>query len=163
MGICDVPGRGQESVSALPEMPRGQNRVVGYVPGVFDMFHVGHLNILRHARSNCDYLIAGVVSDEKAVSVKGQGPVIPLSERLEIVSSCRFVDEAVAEQTTKLNMWRDLQFHRIFKGDDWRGTPKGQELEDSFRPVGVEVVYFPYTAHTSSTILRGVLERLVAS
>ena len=137
---------------------------VGYVPGVFDMFHVGHVNILSRAREHCDHVIAGVVSDEKAMASKGQAPVVPLAERMEILRHCRLVDEVVAEEVpTKLEMWHQLGFHVIFKGDDWRGTPKGDELEASFATVGVEVVYFPYTVHTSSTLLRGALERFVAS
>ncbi|ANS79784.1 Glycerol-3-phosphate cytidylyltransferase [Serinicoccus hydrothermalis] len=137
---------------------------VGYVPGVFDMFHVGHLNILRHARAHCDMLIAGAVSDEKAAAVKGRRPIIPLAERLEILSHCSLVDRVVAEEVpTKFEMWEDLRFDVIFKGDDWRGTPKGAELEATFAAVGVDVVYFPYTVHTSSSLLRGVLERAAAS
>ena len=134
---------------------------IGYAPGVFDLFHVGHLNILRHAKSRCDYLIAGVVSDEMAERAKGRRPVIPLAERLEIVRSITFVDEAVAEVLPdKIDTWRGVYFDVIFKGGDWRGTPKGDKLERDFAAVGVEVVYLPYTEHTSSTILRGVLEQL---
>lgn len=137
---------------------------VGYVPGVFDMFHVGHLNILRHARVHCDVLIAGAVTDEKAASVKGRAPIIPLAERLEILGHCNLVDRVVAEDVpTKLEMWERLRFDVIFKGDDWRGTPKGADLEATFATVGVDVVYFPYTVHTSSSLLRGVLERAAAS
>ena len=131
---------------------------VGYAPGVYDLFHVGHLNILRHARSRCDHLIAGVVSDEMALMAKGRRPVVPLAERLEIVRSIRFVDEAVAETVpSKLDTWRQTPFDILFKGDDWRGTDKGNRLEADFATVGVEVVYFPYTVHTSSTLLRQVL------
>jgi glycerol-3-phosphate cytidylyltransferase len=129
--------------------------VVGYAPGVYDMFHIGHLNILRRARLDCDYLIAGVVTDETAESAKGRRPVVPLSERLEIVSAIRFVDEAVADEfVDKFAMWEKLKFDVIFKGDDWRGTPKGDRMEADFASVGVRVSYFPYTGHTSSTILR---------
>ncbi len=136
---------------------------VGYVPGVFDMFHVGHLNILRNARLACDHLIAGVVSDERAAVVKGQDPVVPQAERLEIVSSVRFVDEAVLEDVSeKVAMWERLHFDVIVKGDDWRGTPKGDKLEQDFAPLGVEVVYLPYTVHTSSTMLRQVLDGRLA-
>lgn len=132
--------------------------VIGYVPGVFDMFHIGHLNILRHARRHCDYLIAGVVSDENAAAAKGRMPIVPLIERLEIVGQCKLVDRAVAESVpSKLEMWESLKFHVIFKGDDWRGTSKGEALESMFRQVGVDVVYFPYTIHTSSSILRNAL------
>jgi glycerol-3-phosphate cytidylyltransferase len=131
---------------------------IGYAPGVYDMFHIGHLNILRKSRLACDYLIAGVVSDDLSRRAKGKSPVIPLAERLEIVRSIRYVDEAVAEDVpTKLEMWQRLQFDVIIKGDDWRGTDKGNRLEREFAEVGVEVFYLPYTVHTSSTMLRQAL------
>ena len=134
---------------------------VGYAAGAFDLFHIGHLNILKHAKSECDYLIAGVVSDEMLQLTKGITPVIPLAERLEIVQSIRFVDQAVAEVVPdKLDTWRELRFDVFFKGDDWRGTEKGRRLEREFGEVGVEVVYFPYTVTTSSTALRRALEVL---
>ncbi|MEU4683077.1 adenylyltransferase/cytidyltransferase family protein [Streptomyces xinghaiensis] len=134
---------------------------VGYAPGVYDLFHVGHLNILRHARARCDYLIAGVVSDEMAELAKGRTPVVPLVERLEIIRSIRFVDAAFVETVPdKLETWQQVRFDKIFKGDDWRGTPKGDQLEQDFATVGVEVVYFPYTVHTSSTQLRRALDTL---
>lgn len=136
---------------------------VGYVPGVFDMFHVGHLNILRNARLACDYLIAGVVSDDRAQAAKGKAPIVPLAERLEIVRSVRYVDDAVVEDTAeKLEMWERLRFDVIVKGDDWRGTAKGSKLERDFAGVGVGVVYLPYTVHTSSTMLRSALNVRVA-
>jgi glycerol-3-phosphate cytidylyltransferase len=132
--------------------------VVGYAPGVYDMFHVGHLNLLRRARLGCDYLIAGVVTDEAVEVIKGQRPVVPLFERMEIVQSLRFVDEAVPDDTVdKFEMWERLRFDVIFKGDDWRGTPKGDRMEAAFSEVGVAVSYFPYTATTSSTMLRRLL------
>jgi glycerol-3-phosphate cytidylyltransferase len=138
-------------------------RRVGYVPGVFDMFHVGHLNILRNARLACDHLIAGVVSDERAADAKGRPPIVPVAERLEIVRAMRYVDEAVVEDVPeKLQMWERLHFDVIIKGDDWRGTAKGDKLERDFATVGVEVVYLPYTMHTSSTMLRQVLDARLA-
>ncbi|MFE4950638.1 adenylyltransferase/cytidyltransferase family protein [Leifsonia sp. NPDC056665] len=134
---------------------------VGYAAGAFDLFHIGHLNILKHAKSQCDYLIAGVVSDEMLRLTKGVDPVIPLAERIEIVRHIAYVDEAVAETVPdKLDMWRDLRFDVFFKGDDWRGTEKGLRLEREFAAVGVEVVYFPYTMTTSSTQLRKALAAL---
>lgn len=136
-------------------------RRVGYAAGAFDLFHIGHLNILKHAKSQCDYLIAGVVSDEMLRQVKGIDPFIPLAERLEIVRNIGFVDEAVAETVPdKLDTWRELRFDVFFKGDDWRGTEKGLRLEREFAAVGVEVVYFPYTMTTSSTQLRRALAAL---
>lgn len=134
---------------------------VGYAAGAFDLFHIGHLNILKHAKSECDYLIAGVVSDEMLRLTKGVDPVIPLAERIEIVRHIAYVDEAVAETVPdKLDMWRELHFDVFFKGDDWRGTEKGLRLEREFAAVGVEVVYFPYTMTTSSTQLRKALAAL---
>ncbi len=137
---------------------------IGYAAGAFDLFHVGHLNILKHAKRNCDHLIAGVVSDEMLLETKGITPVIPFAERLEIVRNIRFVDEVHAEVVpNKLDTWRELQFNVFFKGDDWRGTEKGMRLEREFAAVGVEVVYFPYTMTTSSTKLRNTLDVIMAN
>lgn len=133
----------------------------GYAPGVYDLFHIGHLNILRLARQHCDRLIVGVVSDEMAELAKGRRPVIPVQERIEIVRALRIVDEAIIETVPdKVETWRSTPFDVIFKGDDWRGTPKGERLERAFAPLGVEVVYFPYTVHTSSSLLRAALDEL---
>lgn len=133
-------------------------RVIGYAPGAYDLFHIGHLNLLRHAAEHCDHLIAGVVSDEMLVLTKGRAPMVPLAERLEIVRSLRIVDEVHAEVVPdKLDTWRAVRFDVIFKGDDWRGTAKGRRLEEDFGAVGVGVRYFPYTMHTSSTALRRAL------
>jgi glycerol-3-phosphate cytidylyltransferase len=134
---------------------------IGYAAGAFDLFHIGHLNILRLAKRNCDFLIAGVVSDELCQLRKGRKPIVPLVERLEIVSEVGYVDRAVPETVPdKLEAWKTLRFDVFFKGDDWRGTPKGIRLERAFAAVGVEVVYFPYTVHTSSSVLRRALETL---
>jgi glycerol-3-phosphate cytidylyltransferase len=142
----------------------GEGRpVVGYAPGAYDLFHIGHLNILKHAAENCDWLVVGVVSDEMLALAKGRAPVIPLAERMEIVRNLRFVDQVHAEVVPdKLDTWREVGFDVIFKGDDWRGTPKGDKLERDFAAVGVEVRYFPYTVHTSSTLLRKALAAIDA-
>ena len=133
--------------------------VIGYAPGAYDLFHVGHLIVLRQARERCDVLVAGVVADEICELTKGVRPFVPLEERLEIVRSVGIVDQVYAETTTdKRDAWQDVRFHRIFKGDDWRGTPKGLALEQRLGAVGVEVVYFPYTMHTSSTMLRRAVQ-----
>lgn len=135
--------------------------VIGYAPGVYDLFHVGHLNILKHAKSRCDVLIAGVVSDEMSVQAKGIAPFIPVAERVEIVRHIDYVDQVHIETVPdKLDTWRKLRFDVIFKGDDWRGRPKGEKLERDFASVGVGVVYFPYTVHTSSSQLRRALTEL---
>jgi glycerol-3-phosphate cytidylyltransferase len=136
------------------------DRRIAYAPGVYDLFHIGHLNILRNAKERCDHLIAGVVTDDLARKAKGIEPVVPLDERLAIVASIRFVDEAVAEDLPhKLDMWERLRFNAIVKGDDWKGTDRGDKLEADFAAVGVEVIYLPYTEQTSSTMLRRVLQR----
>lgn len=134
---------------------------IGYAAGAFDLFHVGHLNILKQAKSQCDFLIAGVVSDEMLKLNKGITPVVPLAERLEIVRNIHVVDQAYAEDVAdKLDVWRELKFDVFFKGDDWRGTEKGLRLERAFAEVGVEVVYFPYLKTTSSTVLRRALDNV---
>jgi glycerol-3-phosphate cytidylyltransferase len=143
-----------------PEFESRRPRI-GYAGGAFDLFHVGHLNILRHAKSQCDYLIAGVVADDILERTKGARPVVPLAERLEIVRHIDFVDEVIAEtELEKLDMWRKRPFDIYFKGDDWKGSEKGLRLERDFAEVGVEVVYFPYTVATSSTVLRRALHAL---
>ncbi|WP_433677653.1 adenylyltransferase/cytidyltransferase family protein [Microbacterium gorillae] len=134
---------------------------IGYAAGAWDLFHIGHLNILRHARENCDRLIVGVVDDAMLLRAKGRTPIVPTAERAEIVRSLSIVDAVFIEtQPDKVETWREVGFTHFFKGDDWRGTRKGVQLEQSFRAVGVEVVYFPYTTHTSSTRLRTALELL---
>ena len=146
-----------------PGTPTRPGFRVGYAAGAFDLFHVGHLNILRQARQHCDHLIAGVVSDELIARTKGHRPVVSLAERMEIVEHIRYVDQVHAEVLLdKLDTWQELRFDVFFKGDDWKGTPRGERLEREFAAVGVEVVYFPYTVHTSSTQLRAALEVLTA-
>jgi glycerol-3-phosphate cytidylyltransferase len=137
---------------------------VGYAPGIFDLFHVGHLNIFRESRQFCDELVVGVLTDEMAQRTKGITPVVPFEERLELVSAVRFVDRAVAEDVPhKLEMWERLRFDVIIKGDDWRGTDKGDKLEADFAEVGVDVAYLPYTQRTSSSMLRAVLQEVLDS
>jgi glycerol-3-phosphate cytidylyltransferase len=132
--------------------------VVGYVPGAWDMFHIGHLNILLRARRECDRLIVGVVTDDALFAAKNKFPVIPLAERIEVVSHFDVVDDVVVDfSSNKLDVWRRVGFDVLFKGDDWRGTPKGDKLEADMASVGVDVRYFPYTVHTSSTRLRAML------
>lgn len=129
--------------------------VIGYTTGVFDMFHVGHLNVLRRARSQCDHLIVGVTTDELATARKGKTPIVPFLERMEIVQNLRYVDDVVPQASMdKLEAWRNLKFDVMFVGDDWRGSAAWTALEQQFSKVGVGIVYFPYTPHTSSTILR---------
>ncbi|QJS20424.1 adenylyltransferase/cytidyltransferase family protein [Turicibacter sanguinis] len=133
---------------------------VGYTTGVFDMFHVGHLNILKRAKEQCEYLIVGVSTDELVMGYKHKLPIIPFEERAEIVQSIEFVDLVVAQKSRdKIAAQHKLQFDVMFVGDDWKGKPLFMEVEKEFKRIGVDVVYFPYTKNTSSTILR---EKLMA-
>ena len=134
--------------------------IVGYTSGVYDLFHIGHLNILRNARSMCDKLIVGVTTDE-LVSYKNKRAVIPFHERLEIIRSNQFVDAVVPqEDMNKFKTWEKLKFDVMFVGDDWYKSEKWQDLESQFDEVGVRIVYFPYTKGISSTLLNDTLLKL---
>jgi glycerol-3-phosphate cytidylyltransferase len=131
---------------------------VGYTTGVYDLFHIGHLNLLKRAKEKCDFLIVGVTTDEETLRIKNKNPIIPFKERIDIVSSIRYVDKAVPESNTnKLLAWEELKFDAIFKGDDWKGTPKWKKYEEEFPKRGVDVVYFSYTKNTSSTLITKIL------
>ena len=128
---------------------------VGYTTGVFDMFHIGHLNILKRAKEQCEYLIVGVSTDELVKNYKNKTPIIPFEERAEIVRSLECVDEVVVQTNMdKFEAWRDYKFDVMFHGDDWKNSSMWQKYEKQFKEVGVDIVYFPYTKDTSSTILR---------
>ncbi len=135
--------------------------VVGYTTGVFDLFHIGHLNILKNAKSLCDYLIVGVTTDEITEIMKGKLPIIPYQERYLIVDAIKYVDKVVPKSTThNKDAWDECKFDVMIKGDDWKGTEKGRELEDEMFQIGVVVKYLPYTKDTSSTILREAISKL---
>lgn len=134
---------------------------IGYTTGVFDLFHIGHLNILKRAKLECDYLIVGITTDELALSAKNKKPVIPFPERMEIIESIKFVDEVVPQTNyDKIEAWNNLKFDLMFVGNDWKGTEKWNQIEKDFNKCGVEIIYFSYTSHTSSTILRDVLDKI---
>jgi glycerol-3-phosphate cytidylyltransferase len=136
-------------------------KIIGYTSGVFDLFHIGHLNILRNAKSMCDHLIVGVTTDELVEQRKQKRPIIPFSERVEIVQAISFVGTAVAEDSfDKMLAWKRYRFDVTFKGSDWQGTDLWIQLEKDFAAVGVRVVYFPYTQDTSSTIIRETLRMI---
>lgn len=134
--------------------------IVGYTAGVYDLFHIGHLNLLKNAKGLCDKLVVGVSTD-KLVEYKHKHPVIPFEERIEIVRSIKYVDAAVPqEELDKFKMWERLKFDVLFVGDDWLNHPRWNEMEEKFKAVGVKIVYFPYTKGTSSTILNETLTKL---
>lgn len=132
--------------------------IKGYLTGVFDLFHIGHLNIIKNARDRCDYLIVGVTTDELCTTEKGKEPIIGFEERIQIISSLRYVDQVVPQSSyDKMQAWKAYSFHRIFVGDDWKGSERWNKLEQQFQSVGVDIVYFPYTKSTSSTKIRRII------
>lgn len=135
---------------------------IGYTTGVFDLFHIGHLNLLKRAKEQCNYLIVGVSSDE-LVSYKNKRAVIPFKERIEIVQAIKYVDSAVPQlNMDKMKAWEKYKFDVMFVGDDWKNTEKWNKFEDDFKHVGVDIVYFPYTRTISSTLLNETLLKLRA-
>lgn len=132
--------------------------VIGYTTGVFDMFHIGHLNILRRAKEQCDYLIVGVSTDELVQKVKNKTPIISFDNRCAIVGAIRYVDQVVPqEDKNKFGAWEKYHFNKMFVGSDWQSTPQWIEYEKQFGHVGVEIVYFPHTDGISSTLLRELI------
>lgn len=134
---------------------------VGYTTGVYDMFHIGHLNILKNAKEQCEHLIVGVTTDE-LVSYKNKKAIIPHEERMAIVESIKYVDQVVPQESMdKMVAWEEYKFDVMFVGSDWKGTDKWNEFERQFNQVGVNIEYFPYTKGTSSTKLRNVLDKIM--
>lgn len=139
-------------------------KIVGYTTGVFDMFHIGHLHLLKKARNRCDYLIVGVSTDELVESYKKKTPIIPFEHRLEIVSSLKFVDEVVAvTHRDKKQSYLDVGYDVLFVGDDWRGSDIFEDLEKFLEPYHARVEYFPYTQDVSSTKFREILQDIYDS
>ena len=134
---------------------------VGYTTGVFDMFHIGHLNILRKAKEQCEYLIVGVSTDDLVESYKHKRPIIPYDERIEIVKAIKYVDKVVPQTTmNKLDAWKKLHFDVMFHGSDWKNSKMYNKIIEDFSHVGVEVVFLPHTEGVSSTLLSEVLYKL---
>ncbi len=139
---------------------RGDEKmVIGYTSGVFDLFHIGHLNLLKNAKSLCDKLIVGVTSDE-LVAYKNKNAVIPHQERMEIVRNIKYVDAVVPQyDMDKFKMWERLKFDVMFVGDDWFETEKWKKFDQQFKEVGVKIIYFPYTRGISSTLINDMLKK----
>lgn len=134
--------------------------IVGYTTGVYDMFHIGHLNILKRAKEQCDYLIVGVSTDELVQHDKNKTPIIPFADRCAIVESIKYVDQVVAQENkNKYEAWKKYHFNKMFVGSDWKGTPQWGGFEKQFSPLGVEIVYLDHTDGISSTILRDRLNK----
>lgn len=136
-------------------------KIIGYTTGVFDMFHIGHLNILERAKAQCDYLIVGVSTDELVQHDKNKTPIIPYDERAKIVESIRYVDKVVPQfDKNKFAAWEKYKFNKMFVGDDWKGTEVWNHFEEQFSAVGVKIIYLPHTDGISSTKLASVIKKL---
>lgn len=128
---------------------------IGYTTGVYDMFHIGHLNLLRNCKKRCNYLIVGVSTDELVYKSKNKYPIIPFEERMAIIKSIEFVDEVVPQESKdKMAAYEKYKFDVMFVGDDWKGSELFTKCEKELKKKGSRVIYFPYTKSTSSTILR---------
>jgi glycerol-3-phosphate cytidylyltransferase len=132
---------------------------IGYTTGVFDLFHVGHLNILKKSKEQCNYLIVGISTDELVQGYKNKTPIVPFEQRIKIVEAIRYVDKVVVQRTMdKLDVWKELKYEVMFHGDDWKNSQLWKEYQERFSKIGVDLVYFPYTKETSSTILKQQVE-----
>lgn len=139
-------------------MERTEKKIIGYTTGVFDMFHIGHLNILKRAKEQCDYLIAGVSTDEVVEEYKKKTPIIKFEERITIVEAIKYVDEVVPQTTMdKMEAWKQLKFDVMFHGSDWKGSDMYNHIIEKFNNVGVKVIFLPHTEGVSSTLLTEVL------
>ena len=145
-------------------MVNEMKKIIGYTTGVYDMFHIGHLNILKRAKAQCDYLIVGVSTDELVQKEKNKTPVIPWEERAQIIESIRYVDEVVVQpDKDKMAAWEKYHFDKMFVGSDWQGTPQWNRFEEEFSKVGVESVYLPHTDGISSTKLTNYIKNVLDS
>lgn len=134
---------------------------IGYTTGVYDMFHIGHLNILKRAKEQCEFLIVGVSTDELVEEYKGKTPIIPFRERFEIVEAIRYVDKVIPQTTmNKMEAWEKLHFNVIFHGSDWKSSEMYNNLIDQFKNVGTDIVFLPHTDGVSSTLLSEVLHKI---
>jgi len=139
-------------------MERTEKKIIGYTTGVFDMFHIGHLNILKRAKEQCDYLIVGVSTDEVVEEYKKKTPIIKFEERIAIVEAIKYVDEVVPQTTMdKMEAWKQLKFDVMFHGSDWKGSDMYNHIIEKFNNVGVKVIFLPHTEGVSSTLLTEVL------
>lgn len=132
---------------------------IGYTTGVYDMFHIGHLNILRRAKEKCDYLIVGVSTDECVESYKQKAPIIPYEQRVAIVAAIRYVDEVVPQTSMdKLEFLKLRHFDVMFHGDEWKGTPLYNKYEEEFAKYGARIEYLTHTDGISSSMLRKIIK-----
>lgn len=138
-------------------------KIIGYTAGVYDMFHIGHLNVIKNAKSKCDYLIVGVSTDEVVQKNKNKTPIIPFKERIAIVEAIRYVDKAIPQERYdiegKIQIVKDNNINVMFVGSDWQGTEKWNKIEEELNKIGCKVVYLPHTDGISSTDLRKRIQK----
>lgn len=133
---------------------------IGYTTGVFDLFHVGHLNILKRAKEQCEFLIVGVSTDELVMQYKNKTPIISYENRIQIIDAIKYVDQVVPQTSMdKLVAWKTLKFNALFHGDDWKGSNIYNQYMEEFANVGVDVVFIPHTEGISSTLLANFTEK----
>lgn len=136
-----------------------RKKIIGYTTGVYDMFHIGHLNVIQRARRLCDYLIVGVSTDELVQQEKNKTPVIPYEERAAIVAALKYVDKVIPQvDKNKMAAWERYHFNKMFVGSDWKGTSQWQKFEAQFTPLGVDIIYLTHTDGISSTKLTNVIK-----
>lgn len=135
---------------------------IGYTTGVYDLFHIGHLNVLRNAKKYCDKLIVGVSTDEVVIKNKNKKPIIPFNERIEIVKAIKYVDDAYPQEDYsieyKIKRAKELNVDVLFVGSDWQGTDKWNQIEKQLKKFGIDVVYLPHTDGISSSLLRTLIK-----
>ena len=135
-----------------------REKIIGYTTGVFDMFHIGHLNLIRRAKERCDFLIVGVSTDDLVESYKQHKPTIPFENRIAIVGAIRYVDMVVPQSTMdKIEAWNKYHFDVMFHGDEWKGTDLYNQYEEELKKVGARIEYLTHTSGISSTILRDIV------
>ena len=135
--------------------------IIGYTTGVFDLFHIGHLNIIKESKKKCDYLIVAVSNDKLVFKLKKKKPVIPFKERIEIIKSLKYVDRAVEEKVDdKTKVKNKYKINIIFKGDDWKNTRKWNQLEKELKKQNIKIIFIKYTKKTSSSLIKKILNKM---
>lgn len=131
---------------------------IGYTDGVYDLFHVGHLNMIKEAKKHCDFLIVGVHSDQIVKEYKNRETIINENDRAAIVGALKYVDKVVINNTRdKIDLWNLYHFNVVFIGDDWKGTERWNKFENELSKINVDVIYIPYTKHISTTKIRNII------
>jgi len=141
-------------------MSKKTEKIIGYTTGVYDLFHIGHLNLLKKCKGLCDKLVVGVTTDELLLSYKNKKAVIPFEERCEIINSIKYVDVVVPQHDmNKVEICKKIKCNIMFVGDDWHGHKKWKIYEEELKELGIKIIYFPYTKGTSSTLINEILQQ----